>query len=230
MWIDDDILLKSREPIALGLWVPHIPMVVLGSSNVAEAEADVAACERDSVPVLKRYGGGGTVVLHDGCVVASVGAWVRQHFQNKFYFERLNQAVIDAFSTLWPELGALTQRGLSDITAGDRKVAGTSLFRSRNYLLYQASILVDPRIDLLELYLRHPTREPEYRLGRAHRSFVVGLGELVPGLSAEAALMALNANLEAALHRHLGDELIPSQPDQVPGLIKRAQSHAGPRP
>ena len=168
MWIDDDVLRRCDEAVALTVFVPATPIVVLGSANVAEREADVEACAAAQVPVLKRYGGGGAVVLHDGCVVVSLGCWVRQHFQNKLYFERVNAAVIDALALAWPPLAGLTQRGLSDVVFGDRKVAGTSLFRSRNYLLYQASLLVDPKLALIERFLRHPSREPDYRAGRAH--------------------------------------------------------------
>lgn len=230
MWIDDQILLKAAQPMALELFVPTRSMVVLGSSNVAEAEAAVESCERAGVPILKRYGGGGTVLLHDGCVVASIGLWVRQHFQNRLYFGHLNQAIIDALASVWPALAMLGQRGLSDITAEDRKIAGTSLFRSRNYLLYQASILVDARIDLLEAFLKHPTREPDYRKGRGHRGFVAGLAEIVDEVTPQAALAALKTGLAAALVARLDGELIAPQADQIPGLLKRAQSPDAPPP
>lgn len=214
--------------MALAVWVPTEPTVVLGSSNEAAAEADTAACARDKVAILKRYGGGGTVVLHQGCVVVSVGLWVRQHFQNRFYFEHLNQSLIDALARSWPELASLGQRGLSDITAGDQKVAGTSLFRSRNYLLYQASLLVDPRIDILEAYLKHPTREPDYRQGRGHRGFVTGVGQLVPGLTPAEVWSALERDLGVTLAQRLDGELILPEADQIPGLLRRAQSPGAP--
>jgi lipoate-protein ligase A len=226
LWIDDEILLKAAQPMALGLWVPERPTVVLGSSNDPAVEADAGACARDGVQILKRYGGGGTVVLHQGCVVVSIGAWVRQHFQNRFYFDLLNQSVIDALALSWPHLGCLSQQGLSDITVDDRKVAGTSLFRSRNYLLYQASLLVEARAELFETYLRHPSREPDYRKGRGHRGFVMGLVEIVPRLTPAHVLAALRRDLAVTLDARLGDELVEPFDDQVPGLLTRARSGA----
>ena len=62
-------------------------MVVLGNSNKSEKECYQESCEADGVPVLKRYGGGGTVVLHDGCLVVSFGFWVRDYFENDYYFK-----------------------------------------------------------------------------------------------------------------------------------------------
>lgn len=223
MWIDDDLLRRCAEPVATSTWVPKSPMVVLGSSNDPAAEVDVEACGRDGVPILKRYGGGGTVLLYAGCVVVSVGTWVRQHFQNKLYFHLLNQAVIECLAARWPRLLHLGQKGLSDITLEDRKVAGTSLFRSRNYLLYQASILVHLDTVAIARYLKHPTREPDYRAGRKHHEFLVGLGEVEPALTVEACHVQLAQHLDEVVARVIGDELVAPEPAQFAGLLRRAE-------
>jgi lipoate-protein ligase A len=222
MWIDDDILKRCAEPMALSCFVPQSPCVVLGASNSAEVEVNVERCAADGVPILKRYGGGGTVLLSDKVVVVSLGTWVRQHFQNKFYFERLNQAVIDALAAHWPVFGELGQAGLSDIVWKERKVAGTSLFRSRNYLLYQASILIDADIAAFERYLKHPSREPDYRRGRRHGDFLSGLSCIESNLDAARCVAALNNDFKAVLSEQLRDELIAPDATQWANLLKRA--------
>jgi lipoate-protein ligase A len=229
MWIDDEVLRRCREPVALGLWVPKSPMVVLGSSNQAAVEAAAEACEADQVPILKRFGGGGAVVLHAGCAVVSLGCWVAQLFNNRLYFDGINRAVILALGERWPELAQLQQGGLSDLTCaapdggpGLRKVAGTSLFRSRNYLLYQASILIESRLPVIERYLRYPSKEPDYRGGRSHAQFIMGLNEILPELTAAGCVEQLRLRLEAALHRTLGSELVQPRPEQWDGLLRRA--------
>lgn len=222
MWIDDKILSMCSHQVALAAWVPETSMVVLGASNQAEIEANVHACESDGVPILKRYGGGGTVVLHSGCAVVSLGCWVAQPFQNRFYFDKVNQAVIAALALRWQELRELSQDGLSDLTYRQAKVAGTSLFRSRNYLLYQASILVAAEIELIERYLCHPSREPEYRKGRTHRTFLRGLNTIVGALSPSEVAKQLEAHLPSTLSALLGEDLIASKPEQWDGLRRRA--------
>ncbi|MBM4250965.1 MAG: hypothetical protein FJ146_03265 [Deltaproteobacteria bacterium] len=223
MWIDDEILRRCDEDLALHCWVPTDSMVVLGASNAAEVEVDTPNCALDGVPVLKRYGGGGTVVLHPGCAVVSLGCWVKQPFQNKFYFELVNRALIAALGSGWPELNALGQSGLSDIVHGDLKVAGTSLFRSRNYLLYQASILVDCQVDVIDKYLKHPSREPEYRRGRSHSSFLTGLNEIVGGIiSGPLCAEHLSQTLPQQLKQLLDAELVSTIPEQWSGLHRRA--------
>ncbi|MEW6486848.1 MAG: lipoate--protein ligase family protein, partial [Thermodesulfobacteriota bacterium] len=71
--LDQDLLARAQEgqgPL-VRVWEPRAPAVVLGRSNRAEREADLGACAADGVPVLRRRGGGGAVVLAPGCLVAS---------------------------------------------------------------------------------------------------------------------------------------------------------------
>lgn len=233
MWIDDQILEQYEKPLAVGLWVPESPIVVLGSSNDPAVECHVESCTVDRVPVLKRYGGGGTVVLYPGCVVISIGCWVAEHFNNDRYFRMLNGALNACLGSSFQFNAPLSQNGISDLVAGDKKFGGTSMFRSRNYLLYQASLIVECDFELISRYLAHPSREPEYRRGRRHEDFLTGLS----GVARERALTAPDA---LALFRHslsghvmaaLGHEMIPPQPDQFSALqarIERSRAESGP--
>jgi len=237
MWIDDSLLERFEEPVAVSVWVPDKAMVVLGSSNDASLECDVDACAHDGVPVLRRYGGGGAVVLYPGCIIVSVGMWVRQHFQNDLYFKLCNQSVIDALKIVSPDTSALVQAGISDIAwsmsssmAGGqgKKVAGTSLFRSRNYLLYQASLIVDLNTDLISRYLRHPSKEPAYRAGRKHEDFLIGLSSLMTGSKEEDAqagpvAASLKRNLSDVIRTTFGSEAISPCPEQFDALRARVQ-------
>jgi len=222
MWIDDDIIGRCHEPIALAVWVPNRTVVVLGSSNDPEVECRQDLCKADGISILKRYGGGGTVVLHPGCVIISCGTWVQQPYANDVYFKKINQALIDSLASSWPALKALTQAGISDVVFDKRKIAGTSLFRSRQYLLYQASILADPRPELMARYLAHPSKEPDYRQGRDHGSFVTGIEHLVSEANTKEIESILKQSFQKHLRLVLGDDLIAPQAEQFEHLRKRA--------
>lgn len=222
MWIDDIVLKECTEPLTVKIWVPEKPIVVLGRSNDADREVNVEVCRRDAVDVYKRIGGGGTVLLHSGCLVVSVGCWVREFYHNDRYFRLLNQAIISCIESRETEL-KLSQKGYSDIVLNDRKIAGTSLFRSRNYLLYQASILIDLKIETIEKYLQHPSLEPEYRQGRSHRDFLMGLNEVADG-GPQQWLDRFNKIFLEKLSLTLADEKIASQPAQVPHILNRVSS------
>lgn len=220
MWIDDQVLALYEKQLELKVYRPDFTAVVLGSSNKPDVEANETYCSENDIPILKRYGGGGTVVLYPGCVVVSAGMWVRQQFQNQEYFRMINQSLINVLAGLDGKLAGLDQRGLSDIAFEGRKIAGTSLFRSRNYLLYQGSVIVEPNLDLINNCLRHPSKEPDYRGGRSHGAFMTSL-QAVAGLSATAVDTELNKNLAQELSRVLGDELIAPDAAQFPALRAR---------
>lgn len=219
MWIDDQVLKACARPLATEVWIPEAPMVVLGRGNKVEKEVNVRACVEDGIPILKRLGGGGTVLLHSGCLIVSLGLWVKEFYANDRYFRLLNQSVIDCLNRELPQL-AFDQRGHSDIVHGQLKIAGTSLFRSRNYLMYQASILIDMQIEWIEKYLAHPSLEPDYRKGRSHRDFLTDLGTLGQN-DVERWRDIFVENLPAFVDRNFAAEKIAPQDAQIPHVLSR---------
>lgn len=230
MWIDDQILEKFKLPICTRVFVPESYSVVLGSGNEATREVNVEACRGRGIEILRRYGGGGTVVLYPGCVVLSLGCWVKDQFSNSLYFRMINQAVISSLAEIWPGLSELSQAGISDIVIGDKKIAGTSLFRSRNYLLYQASVLVNLDSSLIESVLTHPSKEPGYRKGRTHSDFLTGISQIEttiesPQYVAEALLEKFVPSLKQEMLGHLIEPL-PEQYKSLEDRLLRAKSQA----
>lgn len=222
MWIDDQVLNQYTKKFHVEVFVPDSTSVVLGSGNDETKEVAVETCKQMNVPILRRYGGGGTVVLYPGCVVVSIGCWVKEQFQNSIYFERINQSVIDALALEWPSLAELGQAGISDIVFRERKVAGTSMFRSRNYLLYQASVLVNLDRELVNSVLLHPTKEPDYRRGRSHKDFLTSIVESEPRtISSQVVSGVLNKNINDVFVKNMSDQLIDPISIQMPALQSR---------
>ena len=220
MKIDEVIFKEAAKSLFLRCWVPETNSVVLGRSNEAERECHLELCEQEGVEVLKRAGGGGTVVLHSGCVVVSIGAWMQQPFKNDVYFSLINKSIS---TTIQKQYGSIDirERGISDLAIGDKKIAGTSLFRSKGYLLYQASILVESRIDLIERLLKHPSREPDYRKGKTHRDFIAGLNEYVIGLTPGELELVLSQNLKQSLIEILSDEFAEVDQNHLTWILNR---------
>lgn len=226
MWIDKLVLEQCHKQLACVSWVPDSVYVVLGNANCFEAECKVEQCEADSVSVLRRSGGGGAVVLHSGCVILSVGMWVKHYYRNADYFRSINDAVIETLRNEYSEFVDLSQNGISDITLNGRKIAGTSLYRSRNYLLYQASILVDTKLDIIERYLGHPTKEPEYRGGKAHSEFLTSLSEFRKDCTPEDVKSVFERSLAENLQKTLSEDFFEPQEDQLKYLRTRFENQA----
>ena len=207
MWIDSDIIAHSGSQKYQKIWVPDKNYVVLGSSNKEETEVYREQCQADEVEILRRCGGGGTVLLHRRCVIVSLGIWVKRLYQNDLYFKKINDGILNVLKEMTPNRDSFNQKGFSDLVFKDRKFGGTSMFRSKRYLLYQASLLVDKDLALIEKYLQHPTKEPEYRKSRSHGDFLIGLNEIVPDLSTRQLVEVLQSNLEVSIESQLSEEI-----------------------
>ena len=60
--------------------------------------------------------------------------------------------------------------------------SGSCIYRTRGLLYYSTTLLLDPDLELVERYLPHPPREPEYRRGRPHRDFMTSVRDVLgPG-------------------------------------------------
>lgn len=208
MWIDEQLLRNSDRSIYTNCWIPEDVFIVVGSSNKIALEINEGMCETDNIPIYRRKGGGGAVVLYPGCVCVGCGVWVANYYDNSRYFYLLNQAIIDSLVSLSPNFLGITQDGISDITWEGEKIGGTSMFRRRNYLLYQASLLVDVNDDLISRYLKHPSSEPAYRNSRKHEDFLIGLNEIEKGLTVKKVKDSIIRSFEERLMVLLVDDIL----------------------
>jgi lipoate---protein ligase len=181
---------------ALRVHVPAATLVVLGAGSQPEIELHAGACAADGVPVLRRPGGGCAVVLDPGNVIVSIAYPAPGFARNREHFDGISAFLLRALRDLGFPKGHV--EGVSDLAVGDRKFAGACLHRSRDLLYYSASLLVDPDMALIERYLRHPPREPEYRRSRPHADFLRPLRNYVPGSTAGRVAERLAAALNPA--------------------------------
>jgi lipoate-protein ligase A len=145
----------------------------MGAGCKPETDVFTEQTRIDRVSVLRRRGGGGTVVLSPGQVVLALVTEVSSPFQNLDYFRAINHWFRLALQDLG--VGGVEDRGISDLALGDKKILGTSLYRRRKVLFYQASLLVDNDLSLFDRYLRFPARVPDYRKERGHLDFCTNL-------------------------------------------------------
>jgi lipoate-protein ligase A len=69
----------------------------------------------------------------------------------------------------------LNSKGISDLSIGDKKIMGSSMYLKGNDLFYHAVLNVSEEVSLISKYLKHPKKEPDYRKGRPHNEFVTSL-------------------------------------------------------
>jgi lipoate-protein ligase A len=200
MTVDENLAMDeslARTAAATGrhhlrFWWGGPPAVVMGFNERAEQVADLAACARYGVRVLKRCTGGGTVLQTRGVLNYSLITPAPDHIDLKAGF-RQGTELVCAILCAFGVTGA--QRGTSDVAVGDRKISGNARAWRWKASLVHGTLLVDFDSELAEKLLLHPPREPEYRRGRSHRDFLVTLRAL--GVRADRALIEKMA-IEAA--------------------------------
>lgn len=189
-------LLGQEPPQVRALPVTEVA-VVLPRSREPQREVHLDNCERDRVPVVLRPSGGGAVVLAPGMVTVSALAPLFGPRSTAQLFARFCGVVADALAALG--VPPLELRGVSDLCLGDRKLVGSSLRLMQHRVLFQASVLVDADLQLLDRYLPYPSRVPAYRQGRPHREFVTTLAQAGFPLTPEAVAAALERQFRHAL-------------------------------
>ncbi len=172
----DEVLLDELDELGgdptLRFWESDRLFVVLGRASRVTDEVDRATCEGDGIPILRRVSGGGTVLQGPGCLSYALVLPLDWHpaladirSTNRLILERIAAAL-----HVWePATGFC---GISDLAIDGMKISGNAQRRTRNAVLFHGTILHGMRADLVARYLKHPSRQPDYRADRPHQSFL----------------------------------------------------------
>ena len=177
----DDVLLNQidvrSEPDSayLRFCEPQTYFVVLGRSNRPETEVDLGACSSDQIPVFRRSSGGGTVLVGPGCLCYSLVLPLSESFRQAGISTVTTQLMQRTAKGLSEACPGIEVRGVSDLVYQGQKISGNAQRWVRNAFIHHGTILYDFPLELIEKYLQHPTREPEYRQSRSHRAFLENL-------------------------------------------------------
>ena len=167
--------LAGRPTETLRFWEPARPIVVVGRSSKIDVEVHREACRQLGIDVLRRISGGAAIVAGPGCLMYAVvlsyelrPALRAIGHAHRFVLNKLAAA-------LGPLVAGVRCRGTSDLAIAGRKFSGNSVRCKRDHLLYHGTLLYDFPLDLAGRCLAMPPRQPEYREGRPHGSFITNL-------------------------------------------------------
>ena len=157
------------------VWIPNETCIVMGRSNNLSDSLFIEDVVADSIPVYKRPSGGETVLLSDKMVVLSIAVEQTDYKSGKSYFKFYNTKIITALRSFG--IRELGYKGISDITINDLKILGSSIYQNKFVVFYHAVLNVGESVSLIDKYLKHPVREPDYRKNRNHINFVTSLSK-----------------------------------------------------
>jgi lipoate-protein ligase A len=160
----------------LRVWQSTQYFVVAGHANKISLEVDAAACAADSVPVLRRCSGGGTVLQGPGCLNYAL---ILAHHKSPALGDLLGayRFVLQRHQRVFTELmgEVVTVQGTSDLAIAGRKFSGNSQYRKRTKSLVHGTLLLHFDLTRVARYLRMPSKEPAYRRRRPHGDFLRNL-------------------------------------------------------
>ncbi|XP_073022078.1 uncharacterized protein [Primulina eburnea] len=146
------------------------PTIVMGVSGKPVELLDTESVLRDGIPVIRRYTGGGTVIVDHGTIFVTF-------ICNKGAISGLQsypQPIMSWSSLLYKEvfqgIGDFTLRE-NDYVLGNRKFGGNAQSITKNRWVHHTSFLWDYEISHMG-YLKLPKRAPQYRQARDHLEFI----------------------------------------------------------
>lgn len=176
--LDEALLRRIEEsdgqPV-LRLWELERHAVIVGRANRIERNVNVEACVKDGIPIVRRFSGGGTVLLGPGALVYSLFLKVQKssHLAN---VDAATTMVLDRMlAPLRETMKDLERKGSSDLADNGMKVSGNSQRWLRSTFLHHGTLLYDFDVSRIGRYLTAPERQPDYRRDRDHTEFVTNL-------------------------------------------------------
>jgi len=170
-----DIELLKKKTNQFLIWIPDKIYIVLGASNHPGEALNMDNVINDRIPVMKRPSGGQTVILTPNNIIIAAVFFDKKASHPKEVFELINKLILSTIEKTGMQ--HLSLMGISDIAISEKKILGSAIYRSKDALLYHAVLNLGEPAVTFERYLKHPTKEPDYRLGRSHSDFVTSLKE-----------------------------------------------------
>ncbi len=176
----DEVLLDQAENgvgrESLHTWASAQPFIVIGYSNSAKTEVNLAETGQNQMPILRRMSGGGTVVQGPGCLNYSLILDIERHAElasitraNQYVMGRNREAIQRLVTS------GVSIQGCTDMVVNGRKFSGNAQRRKRRFLVFHGALLLDFDLAKIGQFLAHPSKEPGYRAGRSHADFLVNL-------------------------------------------------------
>lgn len=194
--LPDSELLLSERNYGFKIFKPDKSYLVLGRSNKEEQSIFLDLASEDNITIRQRPSGGEAVLLTPNMAVISIKMPLMEGQKPNFYFEHANALITNCLEELGVE--NIHSRGISDLSIGNKKILGSSIYRTQSSMFYHAVLNINEDIKLISKYLKHPKREPDYRKGRPHSAFITSLKDESFSINYDVLLICLEKKLNSS--------------------------------
>lgn len=175
----DEVLLNKAEHGEIGetlrFWESDRYFIVVGRAGKVREDCFVSDCRRDKIKIIRRASGGGAVLQGAGCLNFSL---VLSYERDERYKKIIGsyQSILNSIAASFQKTGLRVEFfPTSDLALDGKKISGNAQARKRRFFLHHGTFLYDFDLSRVEKYLKHPAREPVYRLARPHKNFLTNI-------------------------------------------------------
>lgn len=150
--------------------------IVMGISGEPEKLLHLNSVRSDKIPVIKRFSGGGTVIVDENTLFISF-LFNKDDLDVLPFPEPLLRWSADLYAKSWkiPHFSLQEQ----DYAIGNQKCGGNAQYIRKDRLLHHTSFLWDYSEKNMH-YLLLPQKRPKYREDRSHKDFLCRLKDFAP--------------------------------------------------
>lgn len=151
--------------------------IVMGISGKAEQLLNLPLLEKQPIPVIRRFSGGGTVVVDASTLFVT---FICRHDAlpiSPCYPEPIMRWTEGLYAPLLPE--GLFRLRENDYVLGEHKFGGNAQYLRKDRWLHHSTLLWDYDVETMN-YLLMPEKRPGYRGERSHEGFLCRLKEHLP--------------------------------------------------
>lgn len=147
----------------------------MGISGQPEALLHLPTVERDQIPVIKRFSGGGTVIVDENTLFITF-IIAKKHLDVPAFPEPILRWSAELYSHAW-QIPHFHLRE-NDYCIGEKKCGGNAQYIKKDRWLHHTSFLWDYAEENMN-HLRLPDKRPKYRQDRSHANFLTRLKDHV---------------------------------------------------
>lgn len=177
------------------------PAIVLGISGKVEELVDLQRAKQHALPMIRRFSGGGTVVVDGSTLFVTFICQKSLHD-----FPCFSAPILQWSTALYKDVFNHPNFQLreNDYVLGEKKCGGNAQYFKKDRWLHHTSFLWDYSPELMQNLL-HPKKTPTYRAGRNHEEFICRMKDYLPSqeeflLRLKGALAQRYALIELQLH------------------------------
>ncbi|XP_028803440.1 uncharacterized protein LOC114758554 isoform X3 [Neltuma alba] len=152
--------------------------IALPLSWVCLELVEVRSVLRDQIPVIRRFSGGGTVIVDQGTIFVTLICNKDSVPDIQPFPRSIMSWSGQLYSEVFEGIGDFHLRE-NDYVFGDRKFGGNAQSIIKHRWVHHTSFLWDYEVKNMA-YLKLPAKVPNYRLARGHTDFVCRMKEFLP--------------------------------------------------